>query len=152
MFEIIEGTSKNLHFNNFKEICLNWWDEDKKKFELNSSLKSAKIIHFLKMEKVIGGFLLTSEIVNSLKEKENQEFVKTLAKNNYLNLTYFIIDENNRGRGIGTKLLSEFLKSNKNKLWLTANLKVKNFYEKLGFECNYNKINNDNYILTYDSD
>lgn len=146
MISIELKTENDAEFKDYESIIKSDWEEDYLKEK--QYFKYASIYVIKQDQKVVGGFLITKKSMNFFKEEDNLNLVDKLETQNIKNFSYFIIDEEKRGQGIGYDAMTKFLKDHKN-LWLSSKENTKQFYEKLGFKQINKKINGDNLILMY---
>lgn len=85
--------------------------------------------------KIIAGCFLSHTFVNEPKVPATDALLKSYQAKQYLNLSYFIVEAQLRGKGLGTAFLKElFLQLPNQGFWLECDKEMIPLYKRAGFE------------------
>ena len=131
-------TIKAEHFfailpNNWKEDIVPVWESYK---------NNTHVYVLLENKTIIGGGMVFSTLSPDLKAVP--EIAQKYYQKDLLYLAFIWVNETHRGKGVGTLWLNSLLTQNPTQgFWLTIeDLKLKDFYENLGFKLGESYLNN----------
>lgn len=93
----------------------------------------AEIYLITENDQILGGAVInTNLIINYYDDPAKEDRARELRDTGIQNFTYFVVDQSQQGRGLGSQLL-EYIKTNHPKIWIKPELDKVEFYEKRGF-------------------
>lgn len=142
-------TTKAEHF--FAILPTDWQEDIVPVWE---NYKNNTKIYVLKENNtIIGGGMVFSTLSPDLQDVP--EIAEKYYQKNLLYLAFIWVAETHRGKGLGTLWLNELIKLTPNQnYWLTIDdLKLKAFYENVGFKLGENYLNNgwEEWVMVYNS-